>query len=472
MVGGFRLSLDGDDSSRRCTRYRTHPAAESRRVVVVPGAAGLGGSPIVCVVKLTTREKGARVGCSEAFFSKKRTKARAMSYLLRNIAPLAKPPGNVSLPPPHGDSNEELSALIVLGSEGTDVAGMLLPYQVLVVHGVRVRTIGTTDALLPLTGNVFSTADYVIGDASKAPPERCDIVVVPAVLPQDSTVGKWIEEQWRNGSWILSICEGTHMVASTPILDDGKATTHFYGLDALSERSASVTFLHGHRYILSGKVVTSAGVSAGLDATLYLIERMTSSRDVAMGVSKCLGYDWKPESDPEGDDENRDASFSVDSAEGETLTLREKKPADRIRVGVVVFDDVDDLSLAAVLVSLPRTGEVDVVTFKVDREAKYVPDRVEGVNTNSGAVVVPMTTLNEIKVELLTMVIIPTVNDEEEEESVDVLRDVLPDKCKIRTLGGGQVGESFFAALKIAHELTGNTSTSLAAKMVEHPWNP
>lgn len=394
-----------------------------------------------------------------------------MSFLLRNIAPLAKPPRGVSLPPSHEDSNEELTAVVVLGSEGTDVAGLLVPYQVLVLHGVRVKTVGTSSELLPVTGNIFSTADYIIGDSVKAPPERCDIVVVPAVLPQDSTVGRWIEEQWKKGSWILSICEGAHLVASTEILNEGKATTHFYGLDELSERRASVTFLHGHRYILSGKVVTSAGVSAGLDATLYLIERMTSSRDVAMGVASCLHYEWLPESDPEGD-EDRDASFTVDSAEGKTLLLRANLPADRIRVGVAVFDDVDDIALAAVLVSLPRTGEVEVVTFKIDREAKYLPDQVEGVNTNSGAVVVPMTTFNEIKPELLSMVIIPTVNDEEEEESVEVLKDLVPDTCKVRTLGGGKVGRSFFAALQIAHELTGKDSTNLAAKMVEHPWNP
>ena len=81
---------------------------------------------------------------------------------------------------------------------------------------------------------------------------------------------------------ILSVCTGALILAAAGILDGRKATTHWQALNEL-KAFPKVTVEH-QRYIRDGKIITSAGVSAGIDMALYIIKELhgsTFSADVA-----------------------------------------------------------------------------------------------------------------------------------------------------------------------------------------------
>lgn len=366
--------------------------------------------------------------------------------------------------------DNQLSALFVLGSDATEVADLLVPWEVMSVsRAMELRTVGTSGRLMPLTGKVFSVADFVIGDPNRAPPERCDVVVVPAVLPNDPKLVEWVKKQAEGGSWVLSICEGARLVANTGLLDGGTATTHFYCLEELRKKHKEVSFVHGHRYVVSQKVISSAGVTAGLDATLYLLEQLLGRKE-AETTAAALKYEWNEEDDPLGEITERESSFSISGSEAAKLVWRAATPfKHKLRVGVGVYSGVSEVALAAVLDCLPRTGGVKLKTFGFSNE-------VEAVDTRHGFMIVPKKTFDEVRSKL-DLIIIPSVEDGhagcldtvmEGIESQMTLKEVEV----VRTLGGDSVGKAFFAALDASKELIGDAPAALAAKMVECSWDP
>ena len=92
--------------------------------------------------------------------------------------------------------------------------------------------------------------------------------------------------------WVTSVCTGAFLLHGAGLAENKKVTTHFASIESLRERGR-VTVLERVRYVRDGRVVTSAGVSAGIDMSLWLIgqlETPTFSRD----VQRYLEYDPAP----------------------------------------------------------------------------------------------------------------------------------------------------------------------------------
>lgn len=364
------------------------------------------------------------------------------------------------------------TAFFVLGSDVTEVSDLLVPWEVLASSGeVDLFTVGTSRELMPFTGKVFGVADYVVGDAERSPPEKADevVVVVPAVVPNEPELVGWVRKMAEDGAWVLCIGEGARLVADTGILDGGKATSHFCVLDELKEKhKGKITFMHGHRYVVFNKVISSAGVTAGLDAGLYLLEQMVG-RGAAEQTSAALKYEWNEESDPMGVEE-REKSFSISGKEAVNLVWRAAQPFNgKLKVGVGIYPGVSEVALAAVLDCLPKTGMVKLKTFCFSSE-------LEAVDTRHGLNIIPKRTFEQVGGSL-DLVIIPSVEDIDG-GCIDQVKESMKDQLTVkevevvRTLGGDSVGKAFFAALDTAKELIGHAPAALAAKMVECNWDP
>jgi transcriptional regulator GlxA family with amidase domain len=72
----------------------------------------------------------------------------------------------------------------------------------------------------------------------------------------------------------LSVCTGAFILAETGLLDGKKATTHWGAIEALKKKYPKVTVCTDQRFVDNGKVITSAGVAAGIDASLHVVEKM------------------------------------------------------------------------------------------------------------------------------------------------------------------------------------------------------
>lgn len=101
-----------------------------------------------------------------------------------------------------------------------------------------------------------------------------------------------IRKHHERGGTILSVCTGALIVAQAGIAQNLAAVTHQVGLGLLGEIDPSIRIHPDARIVDNGQLIFSAGVSAGIDASLYLTSRLFS-RETAINTAKYMEYDWR-----------------------------------------------------------------------------------------------------------------------------------------------------------------------------------
>jgi putative intracellular protease/amidase len=134
------------------------------------------------------------------------------------------------------------------------------------------------------------TADLSIDDLPHP-----EIVVVPGgygtrALLEDEQILGWLRRAHKTSEWTTSVCTGSLLLAAAGILDGLEATTHWLEYDLLERLGARPT---AQRVVEQGKVITAAGVSAGIDMGLVLAARVAGD-DVAKAIQLGIEYDPEP----------------------------------------------------------------------------------------------------------------------------------------------------------------------------------
>ncbi len=135
-------------------------------------------------------------------------------------------------------------------------------------------------------------------DFSDHPP--LDIVVIPggfgARRERENPVAlDWIARQHRRAAITASVCTGAFLLAACGLLDGKRATTHWASIDWLRRQHPQIDVRAGERVVDEGRVITSAGVSAGIDMALHLVARLFGNA-VAAATARDMEYIWSPES--------------------------------------------------------------------------------------------------------------------------------------------------------------------------------
>ena len=155
------------------------------------------------------------------------------------------------------------------------------PYRIAVVS--RRGGPVCTSSGLPL---LSQPAGRVIGTA------QIDTLIIPGgpgvheALKDKHTVA-WVRRQSANARRVASVCTGAFLLAETGLLDGRRATTHWKWCERLQERHPDVRVEHDPIYVTDGKIWTSAGVTAGIDLALALVEA-DLGRSIAMRVARQL----------------------------------------------------------------------------------------------------------------------------------------------------------------------------------------
>jgi transcriptional regulator GlxA family with amidase domain len=103
----------------------------------------------------------------------------------------------------------------------------------------------------------------------------------------DSAHLSWLREQRRQVALMTSVCTGSTVFAAAGLLQGRPATSNRHALAQLSEIDPSITVRPGERYVDDGDIITSAGISAGIDMALHIVARLAGpgrSRDVCEGI--------------------------------------------------------------------------------------------------------------------------------------------------------------------------------------------
>lgn len=129
---------------------------------------------------------------------------------------------------------------------------------------------------------------------------KMDVLVLPGGTTRrplaDPKVLAWVRASAADAEIILSVCTGAFLLAKAGLLDGQEATTHWASLQALKEAAPKTTVRDDRRYVDNGKIVTSAGVSAGIDASLHIVERLLG-RDAASESARRMEYPWDESSE-------------------------------------------------------------------------------------------------------------------------------------------------------------------------------
>ena len=110
---------------------------------------------------------------------------------------------------------------------------------------------------------------------------RPDVLIVPggvvARVCDDSTVTRWISDAHRTSFVTASVCTGAFLLARAGLLEGKRVTTHWEDIEDLRAAAPGSAVVDGVRYVDEGRVVTSAGVAAGVEASLHLVRRLTTA---------------------------------------------------------------------------------------------------------------------------------------------------------------------------------------------------
>jgi transcriptional regulator GlxA family with amidase domain len=169
----------------------------------------------------------------------------------------------------------ERKTVAILLFEGVELMDFTGPAEVFSVtdrgQAFRVVTVGASTKPLRTMGGITITPDF---DYSTAP--KADIVVVPGGnLRAVGTDGRdWLKKAAGDAEIVLSVCYGAFLLANTGLLDGIEATTHHWGIDELKKAAPKCKVVEGKRFVEGEKIITTAGVTAGIDGALRIVERI------------------------------------------------------------------------------------------------------------------------------------------------------------------------------------------------------
>ena len=159
------------------------------------------------------------------------------------------------------------------------------------IPGAKVEFVAKKTELLQSNKSRFRLMpDRLLEDMDDA-----DILVVPGgpgvrPLLEDSRVLEWLRRVHQSSQWTASVCTGSLLLAAAGLLQGLAATTHWNALADLERYGAKPL---RERVVVNGKIVTGAGVSAGIDMALTLAS-LAAGEAVARAIQLRIEYDPKP----------------------------------------------------------------------------------------------------------------------------------------------------------------------------------
>ncbi len=190
------------------------------------------------------------------------------------------------------DKNKRLrvAVLVFNGVQDIDYAG---PMEVFGQSGATIFTVGTSTDSVHSAWGMKMSPDY---DLSHAP--EADIVVVPGgnVSPiiNSPEALAWLRARSLDSRAVLSVCTGAFIMGKAGLLDGQLATTIVGATPQLAEMFPKAKVISDRRYVDNGKIVTTGGLSAGIDGALHMVDRELGrlrAEDVARGME----YQWNPD---------------------------------------------------------------------------------------------------------------------------------------------------------------------------------
>ena len=161
------------------------------------------------------------------------------------------------------------------------------------VESTRVVTIAERPEAVRCYNGLRGLPDY---DFSNAP--DLDVVLVPGGQGtrkelHNPTMTDWLAKIAPHCQWVTSVCTGSLLLHGAGLIDGKRVTTHWAFIDQLREQAPKSTVLANVRYVRDGNLVTAAGISAGIDMSLWLVGQLWNVA-LARSTQRFMEYDPAP----------------------------------------------------------------------------------------------------------------------------------------------------------------------------------
>lgn len=191
------------------------------------------------------------------------------------------------------DSLQKITVALYLQNnvEILDFAG---PLEVFQIAGFNVFTVSKKKEKLIAQRVLSFTPDYSIDDA---PPSNVMAFFGGGhVSPmKDVDVINWIQARIPTTEYVFTVCTGAFIAGKAGILDNLTATTYHSQIGSLQNALPKTKVVSDVRFVDNGKVITTAGISAGIDGALHFVAKVRSV-EYAKAVAKAMEYEyWKPD---------------------------------------------------------------------------------------------------------------------------------------------------------------------------------
>ena len=200
---------------------------------------------------------------------------------------------------------KRVAILVFDDAEVLDVCG---PFEVFSVAGRRhdlvpfeVGLVAERPGPVALRNGFSLNPHWTIDDCPRA-----DILIVPGGFGTRREMDNpllldWVRRRAEEAELVLSVCTGALILGRTGILDGLDVTTHFGAMDLLRQTAPRAHVRTGGRFWDNGKVITSAGVSAGLDMSLHVVARLLGD-ELAEEAADYMEYHWDRGEEGMGDE--------------------------------------------------------------------------------------------------------------------------------------------------------------------------
>jgi transcriptional regulator GlxA family with amidase domain len=206
---------------------------------------------------------------------------------------------------PTSRGRQHIGLLLFDGVEELDAVG---PWEVLAHWTQQYPEDGwDVSCRSPDGRDVTAAKNLVIGaHHSTADAPDADVFIHPGGigtrrLLRDRAHLEWIQQQRARVPLMASVCTGSLVYAAAGLLSGRRATTHWASLDLLAELDPTVITVAEARFVDDGDLLTSAGVSAGIDLALHLVARLAGT-ERARAVRREIQYDPHPPVPPQAHD--------------------------------------------------------------------------------------------------------------------------------------------------------------------------
>ena len=154
----------------------------------------------------------------------------------------------------------------------------------------EVFTVAERSEIITCRGGLLVQPNHTLDDH---PP--LDLIVIPGGhgtrrAQENPVILDWIARQRRTGALTTSVCTGAFLLGAAGLLDGLRATTHWTTIDGLRTRLPKTDVLDDARVVDEGEIITSAGVSAGIDMALHVVRRLHGD-EVARRTARDMEYD-------------------------------------------------------------------------------------------------------------------------------------------------------------------------------------